>query len=132
MKVEFLQDFRGIETNEHYYNRGVVVDLDTYSARSLIGDGFAIEAPANAVPVEVESTPEDAAADTYSLLDIDGVGESRLEELRELGVATVVDLAHVSAGTLTRGLNRVGQKQAKNWIAQAQAMLNPLPEGEAG
>lgn len=39
MIVEFLQDFRGRETGEAYYQKGDRVDLDEQTARRLIEDG---------------------------------------------------------------------------------------------
>ena len=41
MKVQFLQDFRGRETNEAYYRRGDIVNLDEQIALRLIADGRA-------------------------------------------------------------------------------------------
>lgn len=41
MIVEFLQDFRGRETNEAYYRKGDRVDLEDSIARRLIEDGRA-------------------------------------------------------------------------------------------
>lgn len=41
MKVKFLQDFRGVETNEAYYRKGEVVNLDDQMAAHLITEGRA-------------------------------------------------------------------------------------------
>lgn len=131
MKVKFMQDFRGAETHEQWYPQGTVVDLDAYAARSLIGDGFAQDASREEITAEVELSPEEQAVQAYDLTQIDGIGEARLDDLRELGVLTVVDLAHVSAGTLQRGINRLSEKQAKAWIAEARQLLAPVPEMEA-
>ena len=37
MKVKFLRDYHGPETNEYRYLEGVIVDLYTSDAESLIG-----------------------------------------------------------------------------------------------
>jgi hypothetical protein len=50
MKIKFLSDFRGRETNEQFYQAGEVVELPLETAERLINDGRAerveIEEPA--------------------------------------------------------------------------------------
>ena len=38
MKIIFLTDFRGRETNEHFYQAGEVADFDDQTAERLIAD----------------------------------------------------------------------------------------------
>ena len=41
MKIQFLTDFRGRETNEQYYTEGEVIDLPEGIAKALITTGRA-------------------------------------------------------------------------------------------
>ena len=41
MKIQMLQDFRGRETNEAYYRKGDIINLDDQMALNLILEGRA-------------------------------------------------------------------------------------------
>lgn len=43
MKIKFLSDFRGRETNEQFYQSGDIVDLPGDIAARLVTDGRAVE-----------------------------------------------------------------------------------------
>lgn len=53
MKVKFIRDFRGRETNEMYYQAGSIVDLDPLD---LIERGICVEV--KPIPVKEEPAPE--------------------------------------------------------------------------
>ncbi len=44
MKVKFIVDFMGKETNEQFYPKGSVVDFDPELAEMLVTDGRAVVA----------------------------------------------------------------------------------------
>ncbi len=42
MRIRMLQDFRGRETNEAFYARGQVIDVEDRIAERLVSDGRAV------------------------------------------------------------------------------------------
>ena len=57
MKTKFLQDFRGRETNEQFYERGQTVDGDDFAF--LVPRGI-VEIIEDEQPAPKETTPEPA------------------------------------------------------------------------
>ena len=53
MRVQFLRDYQGKATGQHFYRADQTVDLDGAAALTVIGEGAAIAAPdpANADPI---------------------------------------------------------------------------------
>lgn len=59
MKIKFLQDFRGRETNEQFFERGQVAEFEDGVASRLVADGRA-----EFVPVVVEVAPVEVVTET--------------------------------------------------------------------
>jgi hypothetical protein len=56
MRVKFLQAFRGVETNEVFYEAGQEVDLPAFQAERLLKDGRCEIVPT--VPVKPVEVPQ--------------------------------------------------------------------------
>ena len=57
MKIKFIQDFGGKETNEVHYKNGEIIDVPNNMAERLISDGRAIFAEGHGI-TNAENTPQ--------------------------------------------------------------------------
>jgi hypothetical protein len=57
MKVEFLRDFRGRATAEHYYTAGTVADLPDWQAAACLAEGAVCVVPVADVPEVPVTSP---------------------------------------------------------------------------
>ena len=80
MKIKFVQDYRGIVTDEQFYQVGDVVDFDKSVALKLIEDS-------RAAPVIIRATP---AATKYALEN--GIDLATIKGSGSAGSITVKDL----------------------------------------
>ena len=122
MIIKFLQDYRGVATNENFYLEGAVVDVSNASARALIADKHAEEFKGKA---EAESLPAEGGMPELPnapLVDVDGVNEALAEKLGSVGVTSARDLASASLFTLAR-VDGIGEKTAKKLRAAAEELL---------
>lgn len=128
MRVTFLRDHRGYETQERYFTVGQSADLPTTDARALIARGWARQAKdGDAVSEPAEVVPTISTATLVPLSDVAGA-EAFEDALNEVEIRTAFDLAHASMTMLTRAKG-VGEKRAEALQQAARELL--YPEGEA-
>ena len=122
MKVEFLQDYRGWVTQERFFQKGAVVDLEEATAKQLIKDRRAVSTQAEPSQELQEAIDEDKRFDV-PLVDIPGIGEAAEVQLQEIGIVTAFDLAHASPGYVARGVSGMGEKKANKIITAARELV---------
>jgi polyhydroxyalkanoate synthase len=90
------------------------------------GDAVAEETEATEEAIEAEAAAEvhaedvdPAGAEGSDLEEVDGIGPTYAERLREGGIATIAELAAADAGTVA-DLAGVGEGRAADWVEQAQ------------
>jgi len=63
--------------------------------------------------------------DQRSLIDIKGIGPTYAARLKDIGIATLADLAHANPDEVQEKLDvNGGRETVQNWIEQAQAMTS--------
>jgi len=126
MKVRFLRDHRGYETDERYYTTGQVADLPARKAAALLANGWARKVGDREVVAEpVEAVPLASTTATVPLADVPGA--AALEDaLNEIGIRTAHDLAHATKVFLTRAQG-IGEKRAEQLRQAARDLLYPEP-----
>lgn len=103
-------------------NEEKALDILTQPGEPFVEVNLPAPPEASPEPVEgpVEETPE---ASPGKLTDITGIGPKYARELGKLGVITLADLADLTQEQISS--LSAGPDQVRQWIVQAQKIINP-------
>ena len=65
----------------------------------------------------------DASPPSIELTEISGIGPARADNLREMGIASVGDLAAANWGGIAAEIDGVGIATAKAWVDEAKELI---------